>query len=96
LSAHQIDHLRKNVVSIRAELKEKVIIRNVLCGAGHVAKWGYTLQQCISGAKGWAKLVSKTAAFGPTQLAKLSFGKAIASKSMWWITAAIAAVEVGI
>ena len=73
-----------------------MIVRNVLCGSGHVGKWAYTLAQCVSKAKGWAPLVAKTSAYAPLELAKLSFTKSIASSSMWWVTGAIATIEVGL
>jgi hypothetical protein len=53
LTALEIDHLRKNIASIRVKIAEKVKVRNVLCGVGHFAKWGYTLSICVNKAKGW-------------------------------------------
>jgi hypothetical protein len=67
-------------------------VRAVLGGVGHFGKWGYTLAKCVSKAKGWNQLVAKTAAYGPAQIAKLSFARTIASRSMWWISGIIATV----
>jgi hypothetical protein len=95
LSSHQKDYLRKNSAAIQVKLKEKVKERNVLCGNGHFGKWAYTLYKCVTKAKGWNQLVSKTAVLGPAQIARLSFKRVLTSKSMWWIAGIIATLDIG-
>lgn len=63
---------------------------------GQAGKWMYTLIACINKAGNWGQLVKATAAYSPGQLAAYSFGRTIASRSMWIITAGLTAVQIGL